>query len=75
MDSVLGLLAIEWAKIRRDGALNKLSTKLTVLLMERSFFDIFCDIWFLNFIFYRYFQIMGRTLKAMIIPFFVKSDP
>lgn len=52
---------------RREGIINKLSPKLQKLLLERSIFDVLCDLW--------YFSVIAKYLKVILAPFILKSDP
>lgn len=47
--------------------MNKVSEKLKKILLERSLFDILCDIW--------YFETIKRHVKIFLSPFIIKKSP
>ncbi|CAD8145087.1 unnamed protein product [Paramecium octaurelia] len=65
--SLLVLFKIRWAKIKRKGFLNNVSNKLRKILLERSLFDILCDIW--------YFETIKRHVRVFLSPFLIKKSP
>ncbi|CAK64818.1 unnamed protein product (macronuclear) [Paramecium tetraurelia] len=65
--SLLVLLKIRWTRIKRTGFLNNISDKLRKILLERSLFDILCDIW--------YFETIKRHVRVFLSPFLIKKSP
>lgn len=60
-------LLIKLARLKKQGALNRVSVRLRKVLLERSFFDILCDIW--------YFEALKRHVRFFLTPFIVKKTP
>ncbi|CAD8198310.1 unnamed protein product [Paramecium pentaurelia] len=65
--SLIVLLKIKWIRIKRKGFLNNISDKFRKILLERSLFDILCDIW--------YFETIKRHLRVFLSPFLIKKSP
>ncbi|CAD8209708.1 unnamed protein product [Paramecium octaurelia] len=65
--SLAVLLKIKWTRIKRKGFLNNVSQKLRKVLLERSLFDILCDIW--------YFETIKRHVRVFLSPFLIKKTP
>lgn len=61
------MMKIKWIRIKKKGFLNKVSNKLRKILLERSLFDILCDIW--------YFETIKRHLRVFLGPFLIKKTP
>ncbi|CAD8123063.1 unnamed protein product [Paramecium sonneborni] len=65
--SIVVILKIRWIRIKQQGFLNKISVKLRKILLERSLFDILCDIW--------YFETIKRHVRVFLGPFLIKKTP
>ncbi|CAD8176877.1 unnamed protein product [Paramecium pentaurelia] len=61
------MLKIRWIRIKKKGFLNNVSNKLRKILLERSLFDILCDIW--------YFETIKRHVRVFLSPFLIKKTP
>jgi len=61
------LIKINLAEIKKKGLIAYIPPKFHTVLLERSIFDIICDIWFVPKI--------TLYIKALVSPFIVKIDP
>jgi len=65
--SIAFIIKINITEIKKKGLIAYIPPKFHHVLLERSIFDIICDIWFIPKI--------TIYIKALISPFIVKIDP
>eukprot|EP01017_Pseudomicrothorax_dubius_P029773 TRINITY_DN3654_c0_g1_i1.p1 TRINITY_DN3654_c0_g1~~TRINITY_DN3654_c0_g1_i1.p1 ORF type:complete len:423 (+),score=109.69 TRINITY_DN3654_c0_g1_i1:47-1315(+) len=67
LGSIAAVVKTQWEHVRRIGIINFLPEELRKTLLERSVFDLLCDIWFV--------PKLSIYLKVLVQPFLVKLPP
>ena len=60
-------MAIKWEKFREKGLIHYMSPKMQALFLNRSIFDVLCDVWF--------FPRISLYFKAFFMPLIFKIKP